>query len=179
MTSSAHACSSSLVARVIVMNYWPISSVYRPNISPKGAKDEWRGNIIIRMRVIVMILVLVVTLFLGSAKSECEFKAIFNFGDSNSDTGGFYGAFPSQTAPFGTTFFNKPSGRASDGRLIIDFLGIIFFHDLCIYIINNFSLFFDSFCHRYEEENEFEFDFQHIMAPICFFLVSLYLCFCL
>jgi hypothetical protein len=55
--------------------------------------------------------------------SECEFKAIFNFGDSNSDTGGLYAAFPAETGPYGMTYFNKPAGRASDGRLVIDFIG--------------------------------------------------------
>ncbi|CAN1218920.1 GDSL esterase/lipase At4g01130 [Linum perenne] len=59
-----------------------------------------------------------------SDSSRCEFEAIFNFGDSNSDTGGFWAAFPAQSAPFGMTYFKKPAGRASDGRLIVDFLGI-------------------------------------------------------
>lgn len=53
----------------------------------------------------------------------CDFKAIFNFGDSNSDTGGFYAAFPAESGPYGMTYFNKPAGRASDGRLVIDFIG--------------------------------------------------------
>ncbi|CAN1161908.1 GDSL esterase/lipase At4g01130 [Linum perenne] len=57
-----------------------------------------------------------------SDSSRCEFEAIFNFGDSNSDTGGFWAAFPAQSAPFGMTYFKKPAGRASDGRLIVDFL---------------------------------------------------------
>ncbi|KAH7682378.1 GDSL lipase/esterase protein [Dioscorea alata] len=52
----------------------------------------------------------------------CDFPAIFNFGDSNSDTGGFWAAFPAQTRPFGMTYFGKPAGRASDGRAVIDFL---------------------------------------------------------
>lgn len=56
----------------------------------------------------------------------CEFRAIFNFGDSNSDTGGFWAAFPAQPGPFGMTFFGRPTGRASDGRLVIDFLGTLF-----------------------------------------------------
>ncbi|KAJ7973110.1 GDSL esterase/lipase [Quillaja saponaria] len=48
---------------------------------------------------------------------------IFNFGDSNSDTGGFY-ALTGFTfgPPDGRSFFHKPSGRLCDGRLIIDFL---------------------------------------------------------
>ncbi|KAL5989250.1 hypothetical protein ACLOJK_010140 [Asimina triloba] len=52
---------------------------------------------------------------------KCKFEAIFNFGDSNSDTGGFYAAFPAASGPYGMTFFKRPSGRASDGRLVIDF----------------------------------------------------------
>ncbi|KAH7848377.1 hypothetical protein Vadar_002086 [Vaccinium darrowii] len=57
---------------------------------------------------------------LGDCK--CAFDAIFNFGDSNSDTGGFYAAFPSESLPYGMTYFKKPVGRATDGRLMIDFL---------------------------------------------------------
>ncbi|KAM0922391.1 hypothetical protein ACQ4PT_006193 [Festuca glaucescens] len=61
---------------------------------------------------------------LGAAASEgrCKFPAVFNFGDSNSDTGGFWAAFPAQPPPFGVTYFGKPAGRASDGRLVIDFI---------------------------------------------------------
>lgn len=59
------------------------------------------------------------------AVEECEFSAIFNFGDSNSDTGGLAAAFPSTLyKPYGETFFHDPAGRFSDGRLIIDFIGI-------------------------------------------------------
>ncbi|KAL0008539.1 hypothetical protein SO802_010041 [Lithocarpus litseifolius] len=69
-------------------------------------------------------LVVMVTMFgcFSLSHSKCDFEAIFNFGDSNSDTGGFWAAFPAQSGPFGMTFFNRPTGRASDGRLIIDFL---------------------------------------------------------
>ncbi|XP_070058004.1 GDSL esterase/lipase At4g01130-like isoform X2 [Nicotiana tomentosiformis] len=55
-------------------------------------------------------------------ENKCAFEAIFNFGDSNTDTGGFYAAFPSQSSPYGMTYFKKPVGRSSDGRVIIDFL---------------------------------------------------------
>lgn len=54
---------------------------------------------------------------------KCEIKGIFNFGDSNTDTGGFFAAFPPQKKPFGMTYFNKPVGRATDGRVMVDFLG--------------------------------------------------------
>ncbi|XP_054788570.1 esterase-like [Prosopis cineraria] len=52
----------------------------------------------------------------------CEFPAIFNFGDSNSDTGGIAAAFLAPPKPYGQTYFERPSGRVSDGRLIIDFV---------------------------------------------------------
>ncbi|CAN4111497.1 unnamed protein product [Withania somnifera] len=53
---------------------------------------------------------------------KCAFEAIFNFGDSNTDTGGFWAAFPAQAPPNGMTYFKKPVGRATDGRVIVDFL---------------------------------------------------------
>lgn len=55
--------------------------------------------------------------------AACEFPAIYNFGDSNSDTGGIAAAFYPMAAPCGESYFNRPFGRASDGRLIIDFIG--------------------------------------------------------
>lgn len=54
--------------------------------------------------------------------ANCAFPAIFNFGDSNSDTGGLVGAFGPQPPPNGITFFHKPAGRFCDGRLVIDFI---------------------------------------------------------
>ncbi|KAF5929884.1 hypothetical protein HYC85_000094 [Camellia sinensis] len=105
------------------------------------------------------------------ADCRCAFEAIFNFSDSNSDTSGFWAAFPAQSGPYGMTYCNalkinpktdvhntkednifhkseysykmyymlttkanalraynfpsqhlKPAGRATDGRLMIDFL---------------------------------------------------------
>lgn len=58
-----------------------------------------------------------------STRSSCHIPAIFNFGDSNSDTGSSSAAFARVRPPNGITFFGKPSGRVSDGRLIIDFIG--------------------------------------------------------
>uniref|UniRef100_A0A9I9DP94 GDSL esterase/lipase n=1 Tax=Cucumis melo TaxID=3656 RepID=A0A9I9DP94_CUCME len=63
-----------------------------------------------------------VTLF-GAAAGTCGFPAIYNFGDSNSDTGGISAALNAIQPPNGETFFGHPSGRACDGRLIIDFIG--------------------------------------------------------
>ncbi|KAK4418016.1 GDSL esterase/lipase LIP-4 [Sesamum alatum] len=56
----------------------------------------------------------------------CQCKknpVIFNFGDSNSDTGGYSAALGFNFGyPDGRTFFHQPTGRLCDGRLVIDFL---------------------------------------------------------
>nr|ACZ74703.1 carboxilic ester hydrolase [Phaseolus vulgaris] len=54
--------------------------------------------------------------------SKCWFPAIYNFGDSNSDTGAVSAAFTGVKPPNGISFFGSLSGRASDGRLIIDYM---------------------------------------------------------
>lgn len=72
---------------------------------------------------IMLIWVVSMTLLIIKSDGKCAFEAIFNFGDSNSDTGGFYAAFPSQPSPNGMTYFKSPVGRPSDGRLYMDFLG--------------------------------------------------------
>lgn len=56
--------------------------------------------------------------------SQCTQKpVIFNFGDSNSDTGGLAAAMGYEFGyPDGRAFFHRPTGRLCDGRLIIDFL---------------------------------------------------------
>ncbi|MED6165313.1 hypothetical protein PIB30_098395, partial [Stylosanthes scabra] len=65
---------------------------------------------------------------LSSSRSRC-FRAIYSFGDSLADTGNNYYdpsvLSSSQTIalhlPYGETFFHCPTGRWSDGRLIVDF----------------------------------------------------------
>ncbi|XP_022865027.1 GDSL esterase/lipase At5g14450-like [Olea europaea var. sylvestris] len=56
------------------------------------------------------------------AAPPCDFPAMYNFGDSNSDTGGASATFGPIPPPYGESFFRRPAGRASDGRLIIDFI---------------------------------------------------------
>ncbi|BBG95633.1 GDSL-like Lipase/Acylhydrolase superfamily protein, partial [Prunus dulcis] len=68
-----------------------------------------------------MLLSRITTLSPTLALEDCEFPAIFNFGDSNSDTGA-YASFLLVPPPYGETYFHMPVGRFSDGRLIIDFL---------------------------------------------------------
>ncbi|XP_076907328.1 GDSL esterase/lipase At1g09390-like [Bidens hawaiensis] len=72
------------------------------------------------------ILIIIVTLVVVPEFSEsvCTSRPlIFNFGDSNSDTGGLVGGLGySIDSPYGRAFFPRSTGRLSDGRLIIDFL---------------------------------------------------------
>ncbi|CAK9179064.1 unnamed protein product [Ilex paraguariensis] len=54
---------------------------------------------------------------------DFNYPAVFNFGDSNSDTGGLVAGLAERLdPPNGQIYFQKPSGRFCDGRLIIDFL---------------------------------------------------------
>ena len=57
--------------------------------------------------------------------NSLPYEAIFNFGDSISDTGNaaFGGDSMPGNSPYGSTYFKHPSGRLSNGRLIIDFIG--------------------------------------------------------
>jgi len=58
------------------------------------------------------------------ARPSSSSVIIFNFGDSNSDTGGMAAVNGMNlNLPEGRTFFRRPTGRLSDGRLVIDFLG--------------------------------------------------------
>ncbi|GMN43592.1 hypothetical protein TIFTF001_012801 [Ficus carica] len=64
---------------------------------------------------------------LSSGNTFKKYDAIFNFGDSISDTGNFLRsgaiAFPViGKLPYGMTFFRRPTGRCSDGRLVVDFI---------------------------------------------------------
>ncbi|KAK8542361.1 hypothetical protein V6N13_137066 [Hibiscus sabdariffa] len=72
----------------------------------------------------ILCIIALVFIFLPLADSiQFKFPAIFNFGDSNSDTGELVGAgIASLEPPYGQSYFQTPAGRYCDGRLIIDFL---------------------------------------------------------
>ncbi|CAN6219696.1 unnamed protein product [Urochloa humidicola] len=61
----------------------------------------------------------------GGGGGGC-YPRLFAFGDSLIDTGNFihYSTAPGPVArsPYGETFFHRPTGRWSDGRLIVDFV---------------------------------------------------------
>lgn len=57
--------------------------------------------------------------------SGCKLPSIYNFRDSNSDTGTHSAGFTLIPAPYGQTFFKKPSKRLSDGHIIIDITGTV------------------------------------------------------
>lgn len=58
------------------------------------------------------------------------YEWIISFGDSLADTGNlirlsqFNDIVASSVPPYGETFFHHPTGRFSDGRLVIDFIGM-------------------------------------------------------
>eukprot|EP00253_Pinus_taeda_P010176 PITA_10176 len=70
-------------------------------------------------------LILTAALLRIPSHCRCKFPAIFNFGDSTSDTGAIHFAFPyneaAENPPYGETYFGRPVYRYSDGRLSIDF----------------------------------------------------------
>ncbi|KAJ0885056.1 putative alpha-L-fucosidase [Helianthus annuus] len=78
------------------------------------------------MELICKLLVYVTLLFPISILSlqECNFPAVFNVGDSGSDTGALLSMFgePAAPPPNGETFFHSSAGRVCDGRLLIDFI---------------------------------------------------------
>ncbi|VYS47440.1 unnamed protein product [Arabidopsis thaliana] len=69
------------------------------------------------------------TIVVASSESRCRrYKSIISFGDSIADTGNYVhlsnvNHLPQAAfLPYGESFFHPPSGRYSDGRLVIDFI---------------------------------------------------------
>ncbi|CBI16796.3 hypothetical protein VitviT2T_000616 [Vitis vinifera] len=76
----------------------------------------------LRLRILLSFIAVAFSVEPSKVSATCEFPAVFNFGDSNSDTGGLSAAFGQAGPPAGETYFHAPAGRYSDGRLIIDFI---------------------------------------------------------
>ncbi|PWZ32003.1 GDSL esterase/lipase [Zea mays] len=69
----------------------------------------------------------VVVLLLGAvAPAAGCYPRVFNFGDSLADTGNYPFVYGNGSAklrpPYGETFFHRATGRASNGRLVVDFI---------------------------------------------------------
>ncbi|XP_048139667.1 GDSL esterase/lipase At3g27950-like [Rhodamnia argentea] len=81
---------------------------------------------LVRMLSILVLLVLGLAMtqrYLVSGSSpSCNFSAIYNFGDSNSDTGGRSAAFTQIPPPYGETNLGNPPKRLSNGHVILDFI---------------------------------------------------------
>ncbi|KAL8097714.1 GDSL esterase/lipase At5g14450-like [Apium graveolens] len=73
-------------------------------------------------RILLVFILIVRVKCVVKISQDCNIPAIYNFGDSNSDTGGISAALYPAGPPTGETYFGIPTGRASDGRLIIDFI---------------------------------------------------------
>lgn len=87
---------------------------------------------------------LLLLVFIHIPHASCCFSSIFSFGDSLADTGNLKISSPNETVhfffpPYGMTYFHLPTGRCSDGRLVIDFIGM---HPLAVYLtFSNLSSF--------------------------------------
>ncbi|XP_016648562.1 PREDICTED: GDSL esterase/lipase At1g28590-like isoform X2 [Prunus mume] len=71
--------------------------------------------------ILILIPVIIIPLVLGC------YNSIIAFGDSLTDTGNLYNSYPNKSLnffhpPYGQTYFHHPTGRCSDGRLVIDFI---------------------------------------------------------
>ncbi|XP_068653948.1 GDSL esterase/lipase At1g28570-like [Aristolochia californica] len=84
-----------------------------------------------KFAIVIIVFALAILRFPDSAASGAShfggFDALYSFGDSMADTGnliseglGPIGAF--DRFPYGETYFGRPTGRCSNGRLMIDFI---------------------------------------------------------
>ena len=82
------------------------------------------------MKLICILPILLLASVKPAVSSHRRYDSIFSFGDSFADTGNDIVVFPANSLvtpsaqpPYGMTFFGRPTGRNSNGRLIIDFIG--------------------------------------------------------
>ncbi|KAK9726723.1 hypothetical protein RND81_05G233100 [Saponaria officinalis] len=82
------------------------------------------------MEVLLTFSILITLLSLLDINVEAQnppFNSIYQFGDSISDTGNdFHLKGGCSVSPYGTTFFKRPTGRCSNGLLIVDYFAQAF-----------------------------------------------------
>lgn len=77
----------------------------------------------------ILCITIFVLLACATQGRTCSFETIYQFGDSIADTGnlirrGAVGASSNGARlPYGETYFNRPTGRFSDGRIMLDYIG--------------------------------------------------------
>ncbi|CAO1948488.1 unnamed protein product [Urochloa humidicola] len=70
----------------------------------------------------------VVLALVRAAPAAGCYPRVFSFGDSLADTGNYRFAYPNDSGepalrpPYGETFFHHPTGRFSNGRIVLDFI---------------------------------------------------------
>ncbi|XP_058099907.1 acetylajmalan esterase-like [Magnolia sinica] len=85
------------------------------------------GNQFLSLILFTFSVIFLLNLSCAAQAIDCNFQAIYNFGDSISDTGNLIhednlGTFsPIAKLPYGETYFHKPTGRCSNGLLMVDF----------------------------------------------------------
>jgi hypothetical protein len=89
-----------------------------------------RRGVLLLLLVAALVAALPATCAAARTRSKKSYTAIFSFGDSLSDAGnlivnGTPKALTTARPPYGMTFFRKPTGRCSNGRLVVDFLGTV------------------------------------------------------
>ncbi|GJN32021.1 hypothetical protein PR202_gb20490 [Eleusine coracana subsp. coracana] len=100
--------------------------------SPKGplhVSAAMKNNI----TVLLLFLVPYLLPAISAIHPHKHFTSIFSFGNSYADTGNFIRLaapfmpfIPFNNTPYGETFFNQATGRATDGRLVLDFVADAF-----------------------------------------------------
>nr|GME10747.1 GDSL esterase/lipase At1g28590-like [Ipomoea batatas] len=113
LSPSQAAEEDSLITRAFSMAAYSSSSCFSP----------------LRNGIICVSLALLLSRGVLIHVSGC-YNSIISFGDSLADTGNLFhmsesgDGVPSSVPPYGETFFRHPTGRFSDGRLIIDFIAL-------------------------------------------------------
>jgi hypothetical protein len=100
-----------------------------PAMAVSHAPQRRRG-VLLLLLVAALVAALPATCAAARTRSKKSYTAIFSFGDSLSDAGnlivnGTPKALTTARPPYGMTFFRKPTGRCSNGRLVVDFLGTV------------------------------------------------------